>query len=80
VWLLEEHRARWGEYPFAQLYAWACDQYQERARLAVGVFGQRRPLLVVPVVEGRGSGIGLWPVIVPRDALSALWPVASRPQ
>jgi hypothetical protein len=74
VWLCEQHYAACGEYPYQQLYAWAVDRYAERAQLAVGVFGQRQPLLVVPVTEGRGSGIGAWPLLVPRVVVPALWP------
>ncbi|HWP28517.1 MAG TPA: hypothetical protein VNM50_03165, partial [Chloroflexota bacterium] len=76
VWLLEHHRCATGSYPFTQRYTWAVDRYQERAHLAVGVFGQHRPLLVVPLPEGRGAGVGVWPVVVPRAALPALWPPA----
>ncbi|HZS00216.1 MAG TPA: hypothetical protein VFE37_15990 [Chloroflexota bacterium] len=79
VWLLEQHRAATGAYPFAQLFAWAVDEYQARARLVVGVFGQQRPLLVAPLVEGRGGGVGVWPLLVPRAALPALWPLAPPP-
>jgi hypothetical protein len=76
VWLFEHHHAAQGAYPFAQRYTWATDRYQDRAHLVVGVFGQQRPLLVAPQVEGRGAGVGVWPLVVPRAALPALWPVA----
>ena len=76
VWLCQQHHAVTGGYPFQQVYAWAVDRYQERAHLAVGVFGQRQPLLVVPVVEGRGGGIGAWPLLVPRAVVPTLWPLA----
>jgi hypothetical protein len=76
VWLLEHCRAATGDYPYTQLYAWAADQYQARARLVVGVFGQQRPLLVAPLVEGRGSGVGIWPLLVPSAMAPALWPLA----
>jgi hypothetical protein len=76
VWLLEHHRQATGRYPFTQRYTWAVDRYQAHAHLAVGVFGQHRPLLVVPLPEGRGAGVGVWPVVVPRAALPALWPRA----
>jgi hypothetical protein len=42
---------------------WTADEYQGRARLVVGVFGPQRPLLVAPLVEGRGCGAGLWPLL-----------------
>ena len=74
LWLFEAHRAASGQYPFTQLYAWSVDRYQERANLVVGAFGRQRPLLVVPLVEGRGGGVGLWPVVVPRAAAPLLWP------
>jgi len=76
VWLFERHRTAHGAYPFAQRYTWSTDRYQERTHLVVGVFGQQRPLLVAPQVEGRGAGVGVWPLVVPRAALPALWPVA----
>jgi hypothetical protein len=79
VWLLEHHRAATGVYPYTQLYAWAADEYQARARLVVGVFGQARPLLVAPLVEGRGSGVGVWPLLVPSAVAPALWPLAAAP-
>ena len=75
VWLLERHRAATGAYPYSRLYSWAVDEYQARARLVVGVFGQQRPLLVAPLVEGRGSGVGLWPLLVPSAVTPALWPL-----
>ncbi len=76
VWLFEQHRAAMGQYPFAQRYTWAVDRYQQRAHLVVGVFGQQRPLLVAPLVEGRGAGVGVWPLVVPRSIAPALWPRA----
>jgi hypothetical protein len=76
AWLLEHHRATHGAYPFAQLYTWAADRYQERAHLVLGVFGQQRPLLVAPQVEGRGSGVGVWPLVVPSAVVARLWPLA----
>lgn len=79
VWLFEAHRAASGEYPFAQLYTWTVDRYQERANLVVGLFGQREPIVVTPQVEGRGSGVGVWPVVVPRAVATAGWPLAPTP-
>jgi hypothetical protein len=76
LWLFEHHRAAHNAYPFAQRYTWATDRYQERAHLVVGVFGQQRPLLVAPQVEEHGAGVGVWPLVVPRAARPALWPVA----
>ncbi len=77
VWLFEHHRAAHDAYPFTQRYTWAADRYQERAHLVVGVFGRQRPLLVAPQVEGRGAGVGVWPLVVPRTALPRLWPPAA---
>jgi hypothetical protein len=77
VWLLEHHHATAGEYPFVQLYTWAVDRYQNRAHLVVGVFGQRQPLLVAPLVEEHGGGVGVWPLVVPRAVLPRLWPAAA---
>jgi hypothetical protein len=80
VWLLEQHHAATGAYPYTQLYAWAADEYQGRARLVVGVFGRQQPLILAPLVEGRGSGVGVWPLLVPRAVAPALWPfVPSAP-
>ena len=76
VWLLERHHSETGGYPFSQLYAWAVDEYQARARLVVGVFGQQRPLVVAPLVEGHGSGVGVWPLLVPSGVAPARWPLA----
>lgn len=77
VWLLERHRAATGAYPYEGRYAWAVDEYQGRARLVVGVFGRQQPLILAPLVEGRGGGVGVWPLVVPRAALPALWPLAA---
>jgi hypothetical protein len=79
VWLLAQHHAATGDYPFRQLYTWAVDRYQDRANLVVGVFGQRDPLIVAPQVEGHGGGVGVWPLLVPRAVVPELWPaVAGR--
>jgi hypothetical protein len=79
VWLFEHHRAAFGEYPFAQLYTWSVDRFRERANLVVGIFGRQRPIVVAPLVEERGGGVGVWPVVVPRTVASSLWPTAPRP-
>lgn len=72
VWLLQHHRGVFGAYPFVQRYTWAADRYQDRTHLVVGVFGQERPLLVPPLTEGRGGGVGAWPLVVPRAVASRL--------
>src|SRR5919109_429127 len=64
VWLLVEHRRRRGEWLLAQAYAWAADRWRD-THLVVGVFGRERPLLVSPLLEGSGRGVGLAPVVVP---------------
>jgi hypothetical protein len=74
VWLLQQHVATTGRYPFAQLYTWAVDRYQDRTNLVVGVFGRQRPIVVAPITEGHGSGVGVWPVVVPRSVVDAGWP------
>lgn len=74
VWLLEQHHAASGQYPFAKLYTWAVDRYQDGTHLVVGVFGQRLPLLVAPLVEEHGGGVGVWPLVVPHAVLPRLWP------
>jgi hypothetical protein len=76
VWLFEHHRATHGVYPFAQRYTWAADEYQDDAHLVLGVFGQQRPLVVAPQVEGHGAGVGVWPLVVPRAIVPRLWPPA----
>jgi hypothetical protein len=77
IWLFEHHRATHGAYPFAQRYTWTVDRYQEQAHLVLGVFGQQRPLIVAPQVEGHGSGVGVWPLVVPTAVLPRLWPPAA---
>ncbi len=64
VWLLVEHHRRYGEWLLRQCYTWAADRSGE-AHLAVGVFGQDRPLLVSPIPEGMGRGVGVLPLVLP---------------
>jgi hypothetical protein len=33
--------------------------------LGVGAFGSQRPILVSPIPEGSGRGVGVMPVVVP---------------
>ncbi len=77
VWLFQHHKDVFGAYPFVQRYTWAADRYQGRTHLVVGVFGRERPLLVAPLTEGRGAGVGVWPLVVPRAAEPRLWPPAA---
>ena len=65
VWLLVEHHRRHGEWLLQQRYTWAADT-AGTAHLVVGVFGQQRPLMVSPVPEATGRGIGALPLIVPE--------------
>ena len=64
VWLLVDHQRRHGEWLLRQCFTWAADPSGE-THLAVGVFGQARPLIVSPVPELTGQGLGLMPLIVP---------------
>ncbi len=67
VWLLVEHHRRQGEWLLRGAYTWAADTVELAggAHLAVGVFGEQRPLVVTPVPEGSGAGIGALPLVVP---------------
>ncbi|HEX2035483.1 MAG TPA: hypothetical protein VHS99_15000 [Chloroflexota bacterium] len=65
VWLFVEHHRRHGAWPLNQQYAWAAD-HSAGIHLAVGVFGQQRPLLVSLVPEGLGRGVGLMPLVFPQ--------------
>jgi hypothetical protein len=67
VWLLVDHQRRHGEWLLRQCLTWAADPSGE-THLAVGVFGQARPLIVSPVPELTGQGLGLMPLIVPAPA------------
>jgi hypothetical protein len=64
VWLLVDHHAREGEWLLRQCFTWAADP-SGGTHLAVGVFGQARPLIVSPVPELTGRGLGLMPLILP---------------
>ena len=64
VWLLVDHHAREGEWLLRQCFTWAADP-SGATHLSVGVFGQGRPLIVSPVPELTGRGIGVMPLIVP---------------
>lgn len=64
VWLFVAHHQEHGTWPIAGCYTWAADR-GSAGRLAVGVFGRDRPLVVSPIPEATGRGIGVMPVIVP---------------
>jgi hypothetical protein len=67
VWLLVDHQRRQGEWLLRQCFTWAADR-SGGTHLAVGVFGQARPLIVSPIPELTGQGLGLLPLIVPASA------------
>jgi hypothetical protein len=66
VWLLVEHHRRHGEWLLRQCFTWAADR-SGGTHLAVGVFGRDRPLIVSPVPELNGQGLGVMPLIVPWE-------------
>jgi hypothetical protein len=61
--LVVHHRAN-GEWLLAQQYTWAADR-SASTHLAVGAFGRERPILVSPIPEGYGRGLGVMPLVVP---------------
>ena len=61
-WLLVEHHARHGEWLLARVFTWTADDLGGTP-LAIGVFGGG--LIVSPLPEGRGAGVGLLPLLVP---------------
>ena len=63
-WLLLDHHRRTGEWLLAGRYTWTAD-LAGGMRVAVGVFGRERPLLVSPIPEGQGRGIGIMPLVEP---------------
>jgi len=63
AWLLMQHHRATGAFPLAGHYTWTSDRYRA-THLALGVFGRDRPLLVAPIPELRGRGIGVLPVVV----------------
>jgi hypothetical protein len=61
-WLLVEHHRLHGEWLLSRALTWTADDLGG-TRLAIGVFGGG--LLVSPLPEGRGAGVGLLPLLVP---------------
>ena len=61
-WLLVEHHRLHGEWLLARTLTWTADDLGG-TRLAIGVFGGG--LLVSPLPEGRGAGVGLLPLLIP---------------
>jgi hypothetical protein len=69
VWLFDDHSRRTGEWLLQKCFTWTADQCRlgnMSTHLVVGLFGGQRPLVVSPLPEGRGRGVGLMPVVVPR--------------
>jgi hypothetical protein len=66
VHILMEHFRQRGEWLLQGSYTWAADRDGGK-HLAVGVFGRQRPLIVSPIPEATGRGIGAMPVIVPVE-------------
>jgi hypothetical protein len=64
AWLLWEHARHHGEWLLQGRYTWCADR-SGTTHLALGVFGRERPLLVTPIPEGHGRGLGAWPILVP---------------
>lgn len=68
AWLLTEHHRTAGEWLLSQCFTWCADEYGPSERgihLVVGVMGQSRPIMVSPLPEGTGRGVGLLPLVVP---------------
>jgi hypothetical protein len=68
AWLLADHHARTGEWLLAQCFTWCADGYgppEGGVHLVLGAMGGARPLLVAPLPEGSGRGVGLLPLVVP---------------
>lgn len=64
TWLLWEHHRQHGDWLLRQCYTWSLDEWRD-THLIVGAMGMERPLIVSPLPEGYGRGVGLMPVIVP---------------
>jgi hypothetical protein len=64
VWLLIEHHRTAGAWLLPQCFTWCTDTYRE-THLVVGCVGRERPLMLSPLPEGTGRGVGLMPLIVP---------------
>ena len=67
VYLLSCHRAAKGTFPIPGYYTWTCDRYRD-THLVIGVFGRERPIVVAPLSEKQGKGVGVMPLIVPAQA------------
>ena len=75
VWLFTEHHRRTGEWLLTNCFTFTMDRHhpergtqpQTGVPIVVGVFGGARPILVSPLPEGRGRGVGLMPLILPAS-------------
>ncbi len=67
VYVIDRHYTDTGSFPLAGAYCWTSDQYRE-THLVVGVFGRERPIIVAPLPEKQGRGVGVMPLIVPISA------------
>ena len=61
-WLLTEHQRLHGEWLLSRTLTWTADDLGG-THIAIGVFGGG--LLVSPLPEGRGAGVGLLPLLIP---------------
>ncbi len=64
VYLIGHYRADKGVFPIAGRYTWTRDRYRD-THLVAGVFGRERPIVVAPLSEKQGKGVGVMPLIVP---------------
>lgn len=76
IWLLAEHFARTGEWPLTGCFTWTADRYGDSGnqRLVAGVMSGTRPLMISPLPEGRGRGVGLLPIVVPVPPAAPILP------
>ena len=66
VYVVNRHHEDTGSFPLAGAYCWTSDHYRD-THLVVGVFGRERPIIVAPLPEKQGRGVGVMPLIVPID-------------
>jgi hypothetical protein len=61
-WVFVEHHRAHGEWLLGRTFTWTAD-HLGGTHLAIGVFGGG--LLVSPLPEGRGAGVGVLPLLLP---------------
>ena len=66
VYLIGRYRTDMGVFPIAGYYTWTRDRYRD-THLVAGVFGRERPIVVAPLSEKQGKGVGVMPLIVPAE-------------